>query len=173
MAYKALILDLDGTLVESLPGIEYSANAALAAHGYPTHDTASIRSFIGDGSWMLLRRAVKNVEDSTIDEINKSFKESYAASWSNGTDIFAGILELLQRCQDEAVKLAILSNKPHAFTTEIVSTLFTHITFDCVMGQQEGITQKPAPDGMGASVFWLWVWCFYGTYSPVGCCHGC
>lgn len=147
MAYEAIIFDLDGTLVESLPGIATSANQALSEHGYPTWDEATIRTFIGDGSWMLCRRAVKDVPDTVIDEINLSFKKHYAKEWRNGTHIFEGIHKLLKKCVENGVKISILSNKPHHFTTEIVDGIFPQIQFDIVMGQQEGIQQKPAPDG--------------------------
>ncbi len=147
MRYKAIIWDLDGTLVDSLPGIEQSANAALAEHGYPTHSPAAIRSYIGDGSWMLLRRAVPEVSDLVIDQITESFKKYYSAQWKAGTKIFPSIPELLEQCAASGIKLSILSNKPHPFTTEIVSDIFSSIPFDIVMGLQDGIEQKPSPAG--------------------------
>ena len=148
MAYEALIWDLDGTLVESLPGIGLAANQALAAHGHPTHSSEAIRSFIGDGSWMLMRRALPEAATSEIDEINTSFKTFYQDSWRQGTEIFGGILDLLKACNQNSVRMAILSNKPHTFTVEIVAELFPGITFDAVLGQQQGVPKKPAPDGV-------------------------
>ena len=50
---RALIFDLDGTLVESLPGIAASLNSALTLHGLPGHGDAAVRGFIGDGARML------------------------------------------------------------------------------------------------------------------------
>lgn len=148
MAYEALIWDLDGTLVESLPGIALAANQALAAHRHPTHDSTAIRSFIGDGSWMLMRRALPEAEKSEIDKINTSFKTFYLDTWRHNTTIFSGIIELLKACHSNSVRMAILSNKPHAFTVEIVAELFPEVHFDPVLGQQQGVAKKPAPDGV-------------------------
>jgi phosphoglycolate phosphatase len=147
MGYKALILDLDGTLVESLPGIANSLNLALAKHGFPCHDITRVRSFIGDGTWMLVRKSIQDAPDSTIEEVTESFKQAYDEGWKAGTEVFAGFMSLLITCVEKEIKLAVLSNKPHHYTSIIVQTLFPEIPFVIVLGQQEGMPKKPAPDG--------------------------
>lgn len=147
MSYKALILDLDGTLVESLPGIKSSANLAFAEKGFPQRNTEEIRSFIGDGSWVFFKRALPNEQDNVISEVEACFKKHYPIEWKTGTIVFGGIYALLKKCEKLGIKLTILSNKPHPFTEEIVSTLFADIKFEIVMGQTESIKKKPAPDG--------------------------
>ncbi len=147
MPYKALILDLDGTLVESLPGIKSSANLAFTEKGFPQRNTQEIRSFIGDGSWVFFKRALPNEPDSIISEVEACFKKHYPVEWKAGTSIFDGILPLLKKCKESDIKLTILSNKPHPFTEEIVSALFADIEFEIVMGQTDSIEKKPAPDG--------------------------
>lgn len=147
MNYKAIIWDLDGTLVDSLPGIVAATNKALEKHGYATRSTAKIRGYIGDGSWMLIRRAITEVSDAVIDEVTESFDDYYTQAWKNGTKIFDSIPELLERCISTGVKLAIHSNKTHNFTTEIVSIIFPSVPFDIVMGKQDHIEKKPSPEG--------------------------
>ena len=56
MKYEAAIFDLDGTLVDSLDDLADSANAALHAHGFPEHEVAAYRYFVGDGSRKLIER---------------------------------------------------------------------------------------------------------------------
>lgn len=118
MIYEALILDLDGTLVESLPGIASAANQALKKHNYSTYPASTIRTFIGDGSWALCQRALPKSATHEIDALDASFKHYYNTAWQQGTTPFKGIIPLLQECH-EAVKnlssflisLTILHNK--------------------------------------------------------------
>lgn len=143
-----LIFDLDGTLVDSLSGIATSLNHALSGLGLPSHVTADVRRFIGDGSWVLAKRAAP--ADSPVEAINAielAFKAHYDASWIHGTFPYEGISELLQHLQKLGHPLAILSNKPHPFTEAIAKAVFPQIAFDVVVGQKPGIPHKPDPTG--------------------------
>lgn len=148
MKYQALILDLDGTIVESIPGIENSANSAFKKHGFPVRSRDEIRSFIGNGSWDFFKKALPEEPDSVIKEVETCFKSLYQDLWKQGTEVFEGITPFLEKCHSAGIKLTILSNKPHPFTTEIVNNLFKNIDFSLVLGQQEGIPKKPEPNGV-------------------------
>ncbi len=142
-----IIFDLDGTLINSLPGIANSLNTGLTEHGHPTHSIEVIREFIGDGSWMLCRRAIPDAEEDIVDELNTSFVKNYSNLWLEGTTLYDDILDLLTTIPEKH-HLSILSNKPHAFTTEIASKIFPENTFHIVLGQREGIAKKPDPKGI-------------------------
>jgi phosphoglycolate phosphatase len=145
---RALIFDLDGTLVESLPGIAASLNRALNQHGLPGQSHANVRGFIGDGAIKLVQRALATVSRIDItDSVLKNFAADYAVSWPRGTSVYPGMLELLQRLEEQAVPLAVLSNKPHPFTAEIVEKLFPNSHFTEVLGNQDGLPHKPDPTG--------------------------
>jgi len=146
--YSHIIFDLDGTLIESLPGIATALNAALAEHKLPTHSTDAIRSFIGDGSHSLCARAAEDQNESTIEQVHQSFLREYPKAWKTGTLVFEGILELVKSLKSMNCTLSILSNKPHCFTTEMVDYFFPDKPFDLVLGQRDGITQKPDPSGV-------------------------
>jgi phosphoglycolate phosphatase len=144
----ALIFDLDGTLVESLPGIAASLNRALALHGLPGHEDAAVRGFIGDGARMLVTRAMSPSEAPLhLESVLLAFAEDYATSWQHGTQPYDGITDLLADLSARGVPLAVLSNKPHSFTTEIVAKLFPTNTFAAVLGNREGLPHKPDPTG--------------------------
>jgi phosphoglycolate phosphatase len=144
----AVLFDLDGTHVDSLPGIRGSLNRGLAALGFPGHPPAAVRGFIGDGSWWLSRRALPaSAPDSMVGVLEEHFKADYAQTWAAGTHPFPGIPELLAELADSAIPLAVLSNKPHPFTVEIVATLFPGIPFAAVRGELSGTPRKPDPAG--------------------------
>ena len=145
---SALIFDLDGTLVESLPGIAASLNRALALHGLPTHNEAAVRGFIGNGAKMLVTRALSSREAAFhLDSVIRAFGEDYAGTWPQGTLPYDGISELLADLRSRKIPLAVLSNKPHSFTVEIVEKLFPPDTFAVILGNREGMAHKPDPTG--------------------------
>jgi len=141
-----LIFDLDGTLVDSLPGIAASLNRSLRQLGLPTHDTPAVRSFIGNGSLELARKAAPaGSPDELAHRIEADFKVDYAATWPEGTAPYAGIPDCLAALAAAGFPLAVLSNKPHDFTVEIVERLFPAVPFAPVFGQRPEIPRKPDP----------------------------
>jgi phosphoglycolate phosphatase len=145
---RALIFDLDGTLVESLPGIAASLNRALIQHGLPGQSHANVRGFIGDGAIKLVQRALATVSRIDITEsVLNHFAADYAVSWPRGTSVYLGMLGLLQQLEEQAIPLAVLSNKPHPFTAEIIGKLFPNTHFTVVLGNQDGLPHKPDPTG--------------------------
>jgi phosphoglycolate phosphatase len=144
-----LIFDLDGTLIDSLPGITHSLNHTLSAHQLPTHSQAVVRSFVGNGLKVLIQRAAPAHADETlIDSLVATFKENYATSWKSGSKPYPAIPLLLQSLQKDGYQLAVLSNKTHDFTTEITRQTFPLIHFEMILGQQEGVPHKPQPAGI-------------------------
>lgn len=144
----AAIFDLDGTLVESLPGIAHALNGALAALEQTGHSEATVRGFIGDGTWVLARRALPvGAPDTLIAAVEAAFVARYGDSWRNGTTLFPGIDDLIRTLNTRALPLAVFSNKPHAFTKKIVDHLFPVGAFQSILGHHDGAPRKPAPDG--------------------------
>lgn len=143
-----IIFDLDGTLVESLPGIAAALNAASAENGLPTHTDAAVRTFIGDGARMLCKRSAPEQSEEVIDSLQASFAAHYSREWRTGTLIFEGIVPMLEQLKKDGHSLSILSNKPHHFTTEIVEHFFAEEIFDLILGQRDHIEKKPDPSGV-------------------------
>lgn len=142
-----LIFDLDGTLVDSLPGIAASLNRALSRLGLPNHEHPAVRGFIGNGSLELARKAVPaGSPDELARQVEAAFKEDYALTWPDGTAPYAGIPDCLAALAAAGFPLAVLSNKPHDFTVEIVARLFPATAFDPVFGQRPEVPRKPDPE---------------------------
>jgi phosphoglycolate phosphatase len=143
-----LIFDLDGTLVDSLPGIAASLNRSLTAHGLPGHSDAAVRSFVGDGLRMLVQRAAaKGADTALIDSLIALFKKDYELSWADGTKAYPGIHQMLDELQKSGFQMAVLSNKMHDFTVAMTRSVFPAIHFAQVLGQRDGIPHKPHPAG--------------------------
>lgn len=143
-----LIFDLDGTLVDSLPGIAASLNRTLTAHGLPGHSNAQVRTFVGDGLRnLILRAAPQGADPSLVDSLLGLYRKDYALSWKSGSTVYPGVANLLVELQRSGFDMAILSNKTHEFTVEMAHEMFSAIRFSAVLGQREGIPHKPNPAG--------------------------
>jgi phosphoglycolate phosphatase len=143
-----LIFDLDGTLVDSLPGIAASLNRTLSAHGLPGHSDAMVRSFVGDGLRnLILRAAPKGSEPALIESMLGLYRKDYDLSWDSGTAVYPGIHHMLDELRQSGFAMSVLSNKVHEFTVEMVRSIFPAIHFTAVLGQREGIPHKPHPAG--------------------------
>lgn len=143
-----LIFDLDGTLVDSLPGIAATLNRTLSAHGLPGHSHAAVRSFVGNGLRnLILRGAPHGASPELIQSLLTLYMKDYNLSWRDGTVAYPGVHHMLGELQQSGYSMAVLSNKVHEFTVEMVNSIFPDIHFSAVLGQRVGIPHKPDPAG--------------------------
>ena len=142
---RAFIFDLDGTLVDSLPGIALALNHALTDAGLPTFNETEVCGFIGDGMAALVKRALGEQNAALREEVMTGFQKHYQQDWKEGTTCYPGMMDLLGKLQTEELPLAVLSNKPHPFTLEIVEALFPPHLFSPIQGHREGLPKKPDP----------------------------
>ncbi len=145
---RAVIFDLDGTLIHSLPGLAASLNRILQANHLPTHTELSVRGFIGNGIKKLIERATPcDTPEKTIQRLTQQMSEDYASSWQSGTSPYPGITTILNNLAQKKIALAVFSNKPHIFCQEMTDHLFPEISFTTVLGQRDGVPAKPDPTG--------------------------
>ena len=145
--FRAVIFDLDGTLLDSLADIAQAANRVLDQNRYPTHPVAAYRYFVGDGVRMLFARALPNdrSQDEVLEQCASQFVEAYESSWNDKTRPYDGILPLLGELNSRNVPLAVLSNKPESFTVRCVEEYFSDYAFHDVRGQRDDVPRKPDP----------------------------
>ena len=147
MRYKAVIFDLDGTLLDTLDDLSDAGNRALAAHGFPTHPPEAYRYFVGDGMRSLCQRILGNhATPDNIEKVQQAFAADYAQNSAVKTAPYDGIPALLGALKTRGLPLAVLSNKPDSMTCQVIERYFPGV-FTIARGQQEGIPRKPAPDG--------------------------
>ncbi|MBE6542842.1 MAG: HAD family hydrolase [Ruminococcaceae bacterium] len=145
--YKAVIFDLDGTLLDTSKDLAISVNFALAKHGFQTHPEYIIPWFTGNGMKMLIKRAIgSEVDENVFNAVFQDFTAHYSVHANDHTRVYDGIEDLIARLKKSGVKLAVLSNKKHAPTSYLIDLHFPH-TFDIVYGEGGEITRKPETKG--------------------------
>jgi phosphoglycolate phosphatase len=149
MSFRAILFDLDGTLLDTLTDLGDSVNRVLAAQGFPTHPMQAYRQFIGNGFSVLIRRALPKSQRSTetIQTCVDAFNADYSANWHNNTCLYPGIGDMLDALARRDLKLAVLSNKAHAFTRKYVARYLSNWNFEAVFGGRDTVPPKPDPAG--------------------------
>lgn len=142
---KALIFDLDGTLADTLADIGAAMNHALESMGLPTHPLAAYAQFVGEGVERLAERALPPQAAARKDEAVAAYAAHYAKSMFDRSHPYSGIPELLDEFNRRGLPLAVLSNKPHDATRQMIATLFGRWPWRAVVGQRSGIPKKPDP----------------------------
>ncbi|MFC1970724.1 HAD family hydrolase [Chloroflexota bacterium] len=147
MAYRAVLFDLDGTLLDTIKDIADSVNIALAKLGLPQHEVEAYKYFVGDGREVLAIRALPGDcrDQLNVDRLSASIKIEYSRRWAINTLAYPGIPDMLQSIADLGIKMAILSNKPQDSTKEMVSRFLSQWRFELVFGAQSSIPMKPDP----------------------------
>lgn len=149
MKYKAVIFDLDGTLLDTIEDLGDSMNSVLSNHGYATHDLAAYRYFVGNGMRNLVIRALPEDkrDRASVDQALSEMRSEYAKRWADKTRPYPGIPALLDALTGKGVKLSVLSNKLDRFSNDIVKKLLPDWSFYPVYGEREGVPIKPDPSG--------------------------
>jgi phosphoglycolate phosphatase len=149
MAYKAVLFDIDGTLLDTLKDIAMSANRALTILGFPQHNIKSYKQFVGDGMEALAERILpENRRDAaTVTKLVNIINREYGRHWADTTKPYAGIRDLLQALTARGLKKAVLSNKPDDSAKLTVSRLLPLWHFELVSGVRPDIPAKPDPAG--------------------------
>ena len=147
MNHDAIIFDLDGTLLDTLGDLTSSLNQALGEEGHPPHPPARVRRFIGNGVETLIRRAVSATAASpeAVQRLGQAFRRVYQERWAETTAPYPGVAALLDQLAAAGLPLAVLSNKPHAFTVQMVARFLAPWSFARVIGAGEDFPLKPDP----------------------------
>jgi phosphoglycolate phosphatase len=147
---KAVMIDLDGTLVHSAPEIARGINAMLGALSLPTLSAVQIEAYIGDGAEKLIKRALTQQSDCEPDsalfvQAKQLFFTEYAKVVSQSLP-YPGVVSALKALKNAGYRLACVTNKPHTFTQDllIASNLLPY--FEVVVAGDTLAKKKPDPD---------------------------
>ena len=147
--FKAVVFDMDGTLLNTIDDLADSMNQVLQDRGCPLHPTEAYLTFVGSGAAKLVVRALPegNRDEETINECLAAFRAEYNQRWNNKTTLYEGIPELLDALTRMQIPMCVLTNKPQNFAELCVRHFLGDWTFALVIGQREGIPVKPDPSG--------------------------
>jgi len=147
MKYKAIIFDLDGTLLDTISDISDSFNVTLEKYNYPTFSEAEYKYFVGKGIDVLISRIIKRLklDDSQSEQLKQGYIEEYAFRHNAKTKPYSGIVELLHKLKEKKIAVNILSNKPHFQTVDVIAYYFKDYKFDLVYGKKPEFEIKPNP----------------------------
>ena len=146
MSYKAVLFDMDGTLLDTLEDLCDSTNHALAQMGYPLRGIEEIRRFIGNGAEKQIRRAVpEGTSEGKIMETLAAFRAYYQDHCQIKTKVYDGLLDVLSELKEKGVKMAVVSNKPDAAVKKLSRDYFGD-RLDYAIGPSDGVRCKPYPD---------------------------
>lgn len=142
----AIILDLDGTILNTLDDLCDSVNAALTKGGFPLRTLDEVRNFVGNGAKNLIIRALgEYANDETVEKTLSDFKAHYETNKTNKTAPYDGMPEALDKLRALGCKLAIVSNK-HDDAVQGLYKQFFSGTCDFALGNCDFLPKKPAPD---------------------------
>lgn len=147
--YKGVIFDLDGTLLNTLGIYTHIMNGLMVKNNFPTHTIENYRDFIGNGTKNLITRSIpeKYREEKLIENLLNEFRLLYKDMYTQHTEVYTGVLDILDELQSSGIKLALLSNKFHDLTCKCAIHFFPNIKFDAVIGQSN-LYKKPDPKGV-------------------------
>ena len=148
MSVRAVLYDMDGTVLDTLEDLKNAANAAMAAFGRPPLTLEQVRRYVGNGSRRLIELALgEGPEEHDIDRVLAWYKPWYDAHCRILTRPYPGILPMMERIKAAGVRQAIISNKPDSAVRALAADFFPNLA-ELAVGEREseGIRRKPWPD---------------------------
>ncbi|MBD5097613.1 MAG: HAD family hydrolase [Lachnospiraceae bacterium] len=146
MKYRAVLFDLDGTLLDTLDDLTDSVNFAMDGMGWQRRERAEVRLFLGNGIRRLMELcSPKDISDDEFERAFALFKEHYDRHNQDKTKPYEGVLEVMAKLKEKGIKMAIVSNKVGSAVDMLYDKFFKNYA-DLAVGDMPGFKRKPAPD---------------------------
>ena len=149
---QLVMFDLDGTLVDSVPDLAAAVDQMLAQQGRPPAGIERVRHWVGNGSPILVRRALAgSIDHAAVDDDDAAralddFLQAYSGSHA-ATTVYPGVKPLLQWLRSQDVALAVVTNKPERFVAPLLEEKGLG-AFDWIIGGDPLPVKKPDPAGL-------------------------
>ena len=144
---KAVVFDLDGTLLDTVPDIAAALNRALAALGLPTHEEKTVEAFLGGGIRDAVNKATpEGTDEETIQRVLDLYRDDYVAHCTEKTALYGGVRDMVERFAARGIPMVVLSNKTEATAQKIIRHFFPDGEFRAVFGRVPERPLKPHTD---------------------------
>lgn len=150
--YQAVLFDLDGTLVDSVPDIAAATNAMLTEMGREFLPIEQLRTFVGKGTAVLIKRALAvdinppEPDANLFAQAQQIFNKHYHLHNGSQSQLYPNVVEGLHHLQAMGLKLAVVTNKPHEFTVPLLEKMGLASFFSVVVSGDTCARKKPYPD---------------------------
>jgi phosphoglycolate phosphatase len=151
VSIRAVILDLDGTLVDTAGEIALALNETLAGLGLRPMSLEGVTALIGRGVRSLVERSLEAAGGADLDRAVESFEAHYERVVATRAVLFPGVEEGLRALRDAGFKLGVVTNKPRLFTGKLLKHLDVDRYFDSVVAGDDGLRRKPCGDMLAAA----------------------
>ena len=152
MSYKAVLFDMDGTVLDTLGDLTDAVNHALREFHMPERSPSEVASFMGNGARRLIGHAVpQGTEAALTEEVLAFYSPWYESHCRIKTAPYPGILSLMAALRERGMKLALISNKQDA-AVQTLSELYFPGLLELSVGESKAVRRKPAPDTVLAAL---------------------
>jgi phosphoglycolate phosphatase len=150
LAVKMVMIDLDGTLIDTVPDLAAAANRMLADLGRPAWGIEHYRAWIGNGVPRFVKRALTGdmqaePEPKLFEQALEPFRRHYGEAVSELSRPYPGVVEALEQLTDQGYSLACITNKAESFTLPLLKNLALDFYFELVLSGDSLPKQKPDP----------------------------
>jgi phosphoglycolate phosphatase len=138
------ILDLDGTLMDTIEDLGNAINRAFSALGFPIYSKEMVKTFVGNGSVNFVMKSLGEKQNK-FEEVFELFSNFYKDICTDNVKPYPGVLEFLEK---NSGKVAMLTNKPIEQTLKILNKFNLEHHFTCILGGDTAPERKPDPSGI-------------------------
>lgn len=142
---RSVTVDLDGTLLDTVPDLAAAANAMMRELGRPEYPLDRIASFVGRGIPKLVARCLPELDETAVEAAQAIFRKHYAIENGRRSQVFPGVLDGLQAFRDAGLRLAVITNKAAAFTEPLLVATRLAPWFEFAVSGDTLAHKKPHP----------------------------
>ena len=152
MRYKAVLFDMDGTVLDTLGDLTNAVNHVLALYGMPDRAPREVAGFLGNGAAHLLAKSVPaGTSEETLAEMLRVYQPWYDSHCAILTAPYPGILPLMEALREAGVKQAVISNKQDSAVRQLAEQHFPGL-LEVTVGESATVRRKPNPDAVLAAL---------------------
>ena len=143
--FDAVLFDLDGTLLFTLPDMRLALNRALEQSGHPPRTLEEIRSFVGNGVRKLVERALPPGAEADADRVYRCYSDWYSLHGQEHVEYYPGIRETVAALRERGIRTGVVTNKNHADAVAMMERFFGGL-IEVTEGKRDGRPTKPSPE---------------------------